>query len=117
MPQTTLVIQIVWFHLISMYSNVVMRIIHAFQEPLRPTQNNFKPGMKLEAVDKKNPYLICPATIGEVKGEEVFIMFDGWRGAFDYWCKYDSRDIFPVGWCALTKHSLQSPGNSGKCDL
>lgn len=86
-----------------------------FQEPLRPTQNNFKPGMKLEAVDKKNPYLICPATIGEVKGDEVFIMFDGWRGAFDYWCKYDSRDIFPVGWCSLTKHSLQPPGNSGEC--
>ncbi|XP_042339700.1 sex comb on midleg-like protein 2 isoform X3 [Plectropomus leopardus] len=82
------------------------------KEPLRPSQNNFKPGMKLEAVDKKNPYLICPATIGEVKGEEVFIMFDGWRGAFDYWCKYDSRDIFPVGWCSLTKHSLQPPGNS-----
>lgn len=85
------------------------------QEPVRPSQNNFKPGMKLEAVDKKNPYLICPATIGEVKGEEVFIMFDGWRGAFDYWCKYDSRDIFPVGWCSLTKHSLQPPGNSGRC--
>lgn len=83
------------------------------QEPPRPSQNNFKPGMKLEAVDKKNPYLICPATIGEVKGDEVFIMFDGWRGAFDYWCKFDSRDIFPVGWCSLTKHSLQPPGNSG----
>lgn len=82
------------------------------KEPLRPAQNHFKPGMKLEAVDKKNPYLICPATIGEVKGDEVFIMFDGWRGAFDYWCKFDSRDIFPVGWCALTKHSLQPPGNS-----
>lgn len=99
-----------------MYSKVVsLRILHSFQEPLRPSQNNFKPGMKLEAVDKKNPYLICPATIGEVKGDEVFIMFDGWRGAFDYWCKYDSRDIFPVGWCSLTKHSLQPPGNSGKC--
>ncbi|XP_029003285.1 sex comb on midleg-like protein 2 isoform X3 [Betta splendens] len=82
------------------------------KEPPRPSQNSFKPGMKLEAVDKKNPYLICPATIGEVKGDEVFIMFDGWRGAFDYWCKYDSRDIFPVGWCSLTKHSLQPPGNS-----
>lgn len=82
------------------------------KEPPRPPQNSFKPGMKLEAVDKKNPYLICPATIGEVRGEEVFIMFDGWRGAFDYWCKYDSRDIFPVGWCSLTKHSLQAPGNS-----
>ncbi|XP_077964863.1 sex comb on midleg-like protein 2 isoform X2 [Gasterosteus aculeatus] len=82
------------------------------KEPPRPPQNNFRSGMKLEAVDKKNPYLICPATIGEVKGDEVFVMFDGWRGAFDYWCKYDSRDIFPVGWCSLTKHSLQSPGNS-----
>lgn len=91
-----------------------VRVLHSFQEPPRPTQNNFKSGMKLEAVDKKNPYLICPATIGEVKGDEVFIMFDGWRGAFDYWCKYDSRDIFPVGWCSLTKHSLQPPGNSGE---
>lgn len=84
------------------------------QEPQRPSQNAFKPGMKLEAVDKKNPYLICPATIGEVRGEEVFVMFDGWRGAFDYWCRYDSRDIFPVGWCAVTKHSLQPPGNSSE---
>lgn len=82
------------------------------KEPPRPSQNSFKSGMKLEAVDKKNPYLICPATIGEVKGDEVFVMFDGWRGAFDYWCKYDSRDIFPVGWCSITKHSLQPPGNS-----
>uniref|UniRef100_A0A3Q2QML3 Scm polycomb group protein like 2 n=1 Tax=Fundulus heteroclitus TaxID=8078 RepID=A0A3Q2QML3_FUNHE len=90
-----------------------MAPVTAFKkEPPRPSQNNFKPGMKLEAVDKKNPYLICPATIGEVRGDEVFIMFDGWRGAFDYWCKYDSRDIFPVGWCSLTKHSLQPPGNS-----
>nr|XP_029506262.1 polycomb protein SCMH1-like [Oncorhynchus nerka] len=67
--------------------------------------------MKLEAVDKKNPYLICPATIGEVKGDEIFVMFDGWRGAFDYWCQFDSRDIFPVGWCSLTRHSIQPPGN------
>ncbi|KAK1167805.1 sex comb on midleg-like protein 2 isoform X1 [Acipenser oxyrinchus oxyrinchus] len=82
------------------------------KEPPRPPQNSFKSGMKLEAVDRKNPFLICPATIGEVKGDEVFVMFDGWRGAFDYWCKYDSRDIFPVGWCFLTKHSLQPPGTS-----
>uniref|UniRef100_A0A4W5RH18 Uncharacterized protein n=1 Tax=Hucho hucho TaxID=62062 RepID=A0A4W5RH18_9TELE len=81
------------------------------KEPAKPSQNLFKPGMKLEAVDKKNPYLICPATIGEVKGDEIFVMFDGWRGAFDYWCQFDSRDIFPVGWCSLTRHSIQPPGN------
>ncbi|MBN3289608.1 SCML2 protein, partial [Polypterus senegalus] len=93
-------------------------VVHNFffnffsKEPPKPSHNNFKTGMKLEAVDRKNPYLICPATIGEVKGDEIFVMFDGWRGAFDYWCKYDSRDIFPVGWCSLTKHCLQPPGNS-----
>ncbi|XP_028999455.1 polycomb protein SCMH1 isoform X2 [Betta splendens] len=81
------------------------------KEPASPAKNFFQPGMKLEAVDRKNPYLICPATVGEVRGQEIFVMFDGWRGAFDYWCPFDSRDIFPVGWCALTKHSLQPPGN------
>lgn len=85
--------------------------INCVQEPVSPIKNYFKPGMKLEAVDRKNPYLICPATVGEVKGQEIFVMFDGWRGAFDYWCPFDSRDIFPVGWCVLTKHSLQPPGN------
>ncbi|XP_043360387.1 sex comb on midleg-like protein 2 isoform X2 [Dermochelys coriacea] len=82
------------------------------KEPPKPVPNYFKVGMKLEAVDKKNPYLICPATIGDVRGDEVFITFDGWRGAFDYWCKYDSRDIFPVGWCGLTGDALQPPGNN-----
>ncbi|CAN9507185.1 unnamed protein product [Ophioblennius macclurei] len=81
------------------------------KEPVSPAKNYFQPGMKLEAVDRKNPYLICPATVGEVRGQEIFVMFDGWRGAFDYWCPFESRDIFPVGWCALTKHSLQPPGN------
>ncbi|XP_056464140.1 polycomb protein SCMH1 isoform X1 [Gadus chalcogrammus] len=81
------------------------------KEPSSPLKNHFLPGMKLEAVDRKNPYLICPATVGEVRGQDIFVMFDGWRGAFDYWCPCHSRDIFPVGWCLLTKHSLQPPGN------
>ncbi|XP_067318354.1 polycomb protein SCMH1-like isoform X2 [Anolis sagrei] len=85
-----------------------VRIFH--KEPPSPSQNFFKIGMKLEAVDRKNPHFICPATIGEVRGSEVLITFDGWRGAFDYWCRYDSRDIFPVGWCSLTGDNLQPPG-------
>ncbi|KAL8220256.1 UNVERIFIED_CONTAM: Polycomb protein scmh1 [Gekko kuhli] len=85
-----------------------VRIFH--KEPPSPSQNFFKIGMKLEAVDRKNPHFICPATIGEVRGSEVLITFDGWRGAFDYWCRYDSRDIFPVGWCSMTGDNLQPPG-------
>ncbi|XP_054148636.1 polycomb protein SCMH1 isoform X5 [Melozone crissalis] len=89
-----------------------VRIFH--KEPPSPSQNFFKTGMKLEAVDRKNPHFICPATIGEVRGSEVLITFDGWRGAFDYWCRYDSRDIFPVGWCSLTGDNLQPPGTKDR---
>ncbi|CAH2221742.1 polycomb SCMH1 isoform X1 [Pelobates cultripes] len=84
------------------------KIFH--KEPPSPPQNHFEMGMKLEAVDRKNPHFICPATIGEVRGSEILVTFDGWRGAFDYWCRYDSRDIFPVGWCSLTGDNLQPPG-------
>nr|KAF6492953.1 Scm polycomb group protein like 2 [Molossus molossus] len=80
------------------------------EEPPKPPLNNFQVGMKLEAVDKKNPDMICPATIGGVRGDEVHITFDGWSGAFDYWCKYYCRDIFPVGWCRLAGDVLQPPG-------
>lgn len=69
--------------------------------------------MKLEAVDRKNPHFICPATVGALRGVEVLVTFDGWRGAFDYYCRYDSRDIFPVGWCTLTGDNLQPPGSKG----
>ncbi|XP_067934934.1 polycomb protein SCMH1-like isoform X2 [Watersipora subatra] len=81
--------------------------------PPSPERNMFEVGMKLEAIDRKNPQLIGPATVGEVKGDKIYIQFDGWRGAFDYWCRYDSRDIFPVGWCTLTNHILQPPGTKG----
>ncbi|XP_050997681.1 sex comb on midleg-like protein 2 [Acomys russatus] len=84
------------------------------KEPLPPPLNNFKVGMKIEAVDRKNPFMICPATIGAVKGDQIHVTFDGWSGTFDYWCKYDSRDIFPVGWCYLTGDVLQPPGKNGK---
>ncbi|KAM5221407.1 sex comb on midleg-like protein 2 [Ctenodactylus gundi] len=82
------------------------------KEPPKPPENNFKIGMKLEAVDRKNPHMICPATIGNVRGDEVYITFDGWSGAFDYWCKYYSRDIFPIGWCCMTGHVLQPLGTN-----
>uniref|UniRef100_A0A672LFE6 Scm polycomb group protein homolog 1 n=1 Tax=Sinocyclocheilus grahami TaxID=75366 RepID=A0A672LFE6_SINGR len=88
------------------------RIFHK-QEPPAPEQNCFQVGMKLEAVDRKNPHFICPATVGALRGVEVLITFDGWRGAFDYYCRYDSRDIFPVGWCTLTGDNLQPPGTKG----
>lgn len=78
-------------------------------QPKKPETNLFVKGMKLEAIDRKNPYLICPATIGEVTGNDVTITFDGWRGSFDYVCKYFSRDLFPVNWCHNTNHNITKP--------
>ncbi len=34
-------------------------------EPATPRQNLFRVGQKLEAVDRKNPHLICAATVGK----------------------------------------------------
>lgn len=86
------------------------------KEPLTPKSNLFEVGQKLEAVDKKNPQLICCATVDAIKDDQIHVTFDGWRGAFDYWCRYDSRDIFPVGWCAKSCHPLQPPGQKNKFD-
>ncbi|XP_052869410.1 polycomb protein Scm [Anopheles cruzii] len=86
------------------------------QEPPTPKCNLFQIGQKLEAVDKKNPQLICCATVNEVRDDQIHVTFDGWRGAFDYWCRYDSRDIFPVGWCAKSCHPMQPPGQKNKLD-
>lgn len=73
-------------------------------------------GQKLEAVDKKNPQLICCATVDAIKEDQIHVAFDGWRGAFDYWTRYDSRDIFPVGWCTRSCHPMQPPGHRNKLD-
>lgn len=80
------------------------------KEPSTPKSNKFSIGQKLEAVDKKNPHLICCATVGAVNSDLIYVTFDGWKGAFDYWTKFDSRDIFPAGWCQSSGHPLQPPG-------
>ncbi|XP_074625961.1 polycomb protein SCMH1-like isoform X1 [Acropora palmata] len=83
------------------------------REPAPPKGNLFKVGMKLEALDPKNPLLICVATVAGIDGEKIRVDFDGYLGS-DYWCRYDSRDIFPVGWCHYSGHPLQPPGQTRK---
>ncbi|XP_020627343.1 sex comb on midleg-like protein 2 isoform X1 [Orbicella faveolata] len=83
------------------------------REPTAPKENMFKVGMKLEALDPKNPLLICVATVADKDGDKIRVDFDGYLGS-DYWCRYDSRDIFPVGWCHYSGHPLQPPGNTKK---
>ena len=85
---------------------------NAFKEsPPTPPCNMFKVGQKLEAVDPKDPLLIYPATVKQVKGDRILVGFDGFDRQGEFWCHYSSRDIFPVGWCQSTGHYLHGPGN------
>jgi len=85
---------------------------HCFKpSPAKPCKNEFKLNQKLEAVDPKNPHLICPATIKEIKREKLLITFDGWSHSSDFWCTFTSRDLFPCGFCAQSGHILQFPGH------
>ena len=73
---------------------------------------NFKVGSKLEAIDRKNPTMICVATITEVnkKSGEILVHFDGWQKYFDYWCHPDlTTDIHPVGWAVQNHRKLEIP--------
>ena len=77
------------------------------------TKTKFEVGMRLEAKDRKNPSLICAATIVDVKSKaktsNLLIHFDGWSSAYNYWCKSNSTDIHPMGWSKKKKLSLQEP--------
>lgn len=67
--------------------------------------------MRLEAKDRRNPNLVCVATIVDMRedDDELLIHFDGWSSAYDYWCQSDSVDIHPMGWSEENSRVLQKP--------
>lgn len=69
----------------------------------------FEVGMKLEAVDKRNPILIRVATVKSVQENQICIHFDGWSESYDFWVDDDCPDLHPPGWCGRTGHALQPP--------
>ncbi|KAJ7407897.1 Lethal(3)malignant brain tumor-like protein 3 [Willisornis vidua] len=50
--------------------------------------SGFRVGMKLEAVDKKNPTFICVATVTDMVDNRFLVHFDNWDESYDYW--YDA---------------------------
>uniref|UniRef100_A0A671QGF0 Lethal(3)malignant brain tumor-like protein 1 n=1 Tax=Sinocyclocheilus anshuiensis TaxID=1608454 RepID=A0A671QGF0_9TELE len=63
------------------------------------TDCGFEVGMKLEAVDRMNPSLICVATVTDKVGNRFLVHFDNWDDTYDYWCDAHSPYIHPIGWC------------------
>ena len=73
------------------------------------SHKKFKPGMRLEAKDRKYPTLVCVATVAAVTQGKLLVHFDGWTRNYDYQCESESTDIHPVGWYKKRGHDLQKP--------
>ncbi|XP_066555502.1 lethal(3)malignant brain tumor-like protein 3 isoform X2 [Amia ocellicauda] len=73
------------------------------------TPLGFRIGMKLEAVDKKNPTFICVATVTDMVDSRFLVHFDNWDESYDYWCDATSPYIHPVGWCKDNGKILTTP--------
>lgn len=79
----------------------------SYNTPVTPS--GFRVGMKLEAVDRKNPSLLCVATISDIVENRLLIHFDNWDRSYDYWCDASSPYIRPVGHCQESSTSLTPP--------
>uniref|UniRef100_A0AAY5F243 SAM domain-containing protein n=1 Tax=Electrophorus electricus TaxID=8005 RepID=A0AAY5F243_ELEEL len=69
----------------------------------------FQVGMKLEAVDRKNPCLVCVASVADIVDNRFLVHFDNWDDTYDYWCDASSPHIHPVGWCQDHGRPLTAP--------
>ncbi|XP_040588835.1 lethal(3)malignant brain tumor-like protein 1 isoform X2 [Mesocricetus auratus] len=69
----------------------------------------FEVGMKLEAVDRMNPSLVCVASVTDVVDSRFLVHFDNWDDTYDYWCDPSSPYIHPVGWCQKQGKPLTPP--------
>ena len=65
--------------------------------------------MRIEAKDRKNPSLICVATITDIRNRRMLIHFDGWSDDYNYWCTPDTTDIHPPMWCSKNGRKLEPP--------
>ncbi|XP_062419779.1 lethal(3)malignant brain tumor-like protein 1 isoform X2 [Pungitius pungitius] len=72
-------------------------------------KGSFAIGMKLEAVDRMNPSLICVATVTDVVDDRFLVHFDNWDDTYDYWCDSSSPYIHPIGWCQERNLPLTPP--------
>lgn len=86
---------------------------NAFYTPHPVGRHNFRTCMKLEAIDRKNPDLVCVSSVNNVVGDQFLIHFDEWDDQYDYWCREDCPYIHPMGWCQSNGIPLVPP--TGTC--
>ena len=81
-----------------------------YQNP-SDTENRFRLGVRLEAIDPKHPALYCVVTVAEVRGFRIRLHFDGYSDCYDFWSNADSPFLFPTGWALKHGKMLQPPKN------
>ncbi|KAI6650536.1 Lethal(3)malignant brain tumor-like protein 3 [Oopsacas minuta] len=70
----------------------------------------FSPGMKLEAVDWREPDRIRVATVIAInEKQQIKLHYDGFPTEMENWFDVDGKDIFPPGYCDITGHKLEKP--------
>lgn len=63
----------------------------------------FQVGMKLEAVDRMNPSLVCVASVTDVVDGRFLVHFDNWDDTYDYWYRdlrgkrHQEQEASPLG--------------------
>lgn len=80
-----------------------------FKQAKSPPANDFKIGMKLEALDPRNVTSTCIATVVGVLGSRLRLRLDGSDNKNDFWRLVDSNEIHPVGTCESKGEMLQPP--------
>lgn len=74
-----------------------------------PPVNNFKIGMKLEALDPRNLTSTCIASVVGILGPRLRLRLDGSDNKNDFWRLVDSSEIHPIGYCEKHGGMLQPP--------
>ncbi|RZF46271.1 hypothetical protein LSTR_LSTR015188 [Laodelphax striatellus] len=90
--------------------NVSMRAWwnHSYGTSRSPV-NEFKMGMKVEALDPRNLTSTCIASVVGVLGPRLRLRLDGSDNKNDFWRLVDSNEIHPVGHCEQNGGMLQPP--------
>ncbi|XP_070610530.1 scm-like with four MBT domains protein 2 isoform X2 [Erythrolamprus reginae] len=87
--------------------------MEVFKDHADLRSHSFTAGMKLEAVDRREPAAICPATITKVFNHHfVQVTLDDLRpepGNASMLCHTDSLGLLPVQWCLKNGVHLTSP--------
>jgi polycomb protein SCMH1 len=74
-----------------------------------PPVNEFKIGMKLEALDPRNLTSTCIASVVGVLGPRMRLRLDGSDNKNDFWRLVDSGEIHTIGHCEKNGGMLQPP--------